>query len=279
MARADAHCKCEICGAEFTMYKYCYNRRDANQYEEWAAENITLCPDCYAKQREEKKKTSPIRCKLTYDENQLYPQGVKMWFAVTSNNAYQRKEELKSAGFKWDGDVRQWKYIFYIDSIEGLIDMALPILTTLEAQFGKIGCDSRRSFDEIRFDTSKPPRSSFRCTNYVAAWLLTACEVVKKRESDLVYPEYPEVLSELIGNKFWNGKFYGRDKDEIYISGKKITLSKEQMESIQGYRAAKLEYKNMMYSIMDEVTAETEKKWEEMEECCEAAEIDSSDDE
>lgn len=141
MARADAHCKCEICGTEFIKYKDCYNRRDADQYEEWAAKNITVCPDCYAKRRTEKKKTDPIRAKLAFDTKQVYPQGVRMWFAITSDNAYQRKEELKSAGFKWDGDAKQWKYIFYIDSIKGLIDIALPILNTLETQFGKIGWD------------------------------------------------------------------------------------------------------------------------------------------
>ena len=48
MAKARITCRCEICGKTFEHTKDCYNRMDANAYEQWAAQNITVCPACYA---------------------------------------------------------------------------------------------------------------------------------------------------------------------------------------------------------------------------------------
>lgn len=51
MAIASVTIKCSKCGKEFEHRRKRYNRSDANDYEAWAAENITLCPDCYRKQK------------------------------------------------------------------------------------------------------------------------------------------------------------------------------------------------------------------------------------
>lgn len=48
MAKATATCKCEKCGKEFVKVKICGNRKEADSFEEWAKENCTECPDCYA---------------------------------------------------------------------------------------------------------------------------------------------------------------------------------------------------------------------------------------
>lgn len=47
MAKASAVCTCKVCGKEFAKEKICYNRREADNFEEWAKENCTECPDCY----------------------------------------------------------------------------------------------------------------------------------------------------------------------------------------------------------------------------------------
>lgn len=49
MAKASIRIKCEACGQEFTHRKDCWNRDEAEKYEEWARDNITVCPACYAK--------------------------------------------------------------------------------------------------------------------------------------------------------------------------------------------------------------------------------------
>lgn len=57
MAKAVATCTCKQCGEEFTKIKYnCYNRSDADSWEEWAADYFDLCPDCYKAQQAEKKR-------------------------------------------------------------------------------------------------------------------------------------------------------------------------------------------------------------------------------
>lgn len=48
MAKAKVTCRCEVCGNTFEHVHTCHNRRDADSYEKWAAENITVCPACYA---------------------------------------------------------------------------------------------------------------------------------------------------------------------------------------------------------------------------------------
>lgn len=48
MAKVTIDLVCERCGKEFTHTKYCCNSREANTYENWATDNITMCPDCYS---------------------------------------------------------------------------------------------------------------------------------------------------------------------------------------------------------------------------------------
>lgn len=48
MAIATVTCNCKYCGKEFThRSRPCHSRRDADEYAEWAKENIDMCPDCY----------------------------------------------------------------------------------------------------------------------------------------------------------------------------------------------------------------------------------------
>lgn len=46
MAMATAKCTCEKCGEEFEIYKKCYNRRDADEFEAYAAAHYTECRKC-----------------------------------------------------------------------------------------------------------------------------------------------------------------------------------------------------------------------------------------
>lgn len=52
MAKIMVTVKCEKCGCEFTHIHRCKNRTEADKYEEWAKENITVCPECYKKELE-----------------------------------------------------------------------------------------------------------------------------------------------------------------------------------------------------------------------------------
>lgn len=54
MARVKITLTCADCGSTFEHIHYCRNSREAASYEAWAAENITVCPDCLRKAKQEK---------------------------------------------------------------------------------------------------------------------------------------------------------------------------------------------------------------------------------
>ena len=53
MARVKIECTCKVCGEKFTHIKTKYNREQADSYEEWAKEHITICPDCFRRNETE----------------------------------------------------------------------------------------------------------------------------------------------------------------------------------------------------------------------------------
>lgn len=46
MAIAKVNIKCKECGEYFEIRKKCFNRTEADNYEMWASDNITLCKKC-----------------------------------------------------------------------------------------------------------------------------------------------------------------------------------------------------------------------------------------
>lgn len=54
MARAIATCTCCICGNTFEKVTYRNNRRDADNWVEWAENAYTICPECEQKERDAK---------------------------------------------------------------------------------------------------------------------------------------------------------------------------------------------------------------------------------
>lgn len=54
MARVKITLRCTNCGQSFEHIHYCQNSREAASYEEWAKENITICPNCRAAAKNEK---------------------------------------------------------------------------------------------------------------------------------------------------------------------------------------------------------------------------------
>ena len=57
MAKATITCTCPECGATHYYTAICHNRREADNWEQYHADEATtrLCPDCYAKQRAEQR--------------------------------------------------------------------------------------------------------------------------------------------------------------------------------------------------------------------------------
>jgi hypothetical protein len=49
MAKASVKIVCEDCGKVFTWERKCFNRKQADETEEWAKDHVTQCPSCYGK--------------------------------------------------------------------------------------------------------------------------------------------------------------------------------------------------------------------------------------
>lgn len=54
MARAIAECTCAKCGAKFEKVQFRANRKMADEWKAWAEETLDTCPDCWAKEKQEK---------------------------------------------------------------------------------------------------------------------------------------------------------------------------------------------------------------------------------
>lgn len=66
MARTKITLTCKKCNCEFTHIHFSHNRKEADNYEQWAVENIAICPNCYKenKKEEENREISSLCEKL-----------------------------------------------------------------------------------------------------------------------------------------------------------------------------------------------------------------------
>ena len=108
MAKATAHCKCRICNGEFTRIKNnCRNRRQADQWEEWATKAFDLCPNCFRDEQRKKEKERGLLVSIVYNIASVRA-GVsnkdRDIAFIFSGDSYSHKEELKEMGAKYIGD-------------------------------------------------------------------------------------------------------------------------------------------------------------------------------
>ena len=73
MAIATVDLVCSTCGANFTHRHKCYNRNEANRYEDWAANNIHECPECRARRLKAEREEARVR---KYEQISLQIQGL-----------------------------------------------------------------------------------------------------------------------------------------------------------------------------------------------------------
>lgn len=58
MAKATAECTCKTCGKVYTATKICRNRRDADEWEQWATEHYDECSECYKARQQAERETA-----------------------------------------------------------------------------------------------------------------------------------------------------------------------------------------------------------------------------
>lgn len=79
MAKAKIELKCKKCGCEFVHTREFMKRSEANNYEEWAKENIKICSKCRKDEKDNNEvakaleilKSYPALCELNGTEKQV----------------------------------------------------------------------------------------------------------------------------------------------------------------------------------------------------------------
>lgn len=233
MAKASLYLKCKKCGKEFCHEKYFSNSKERNSYEEWARDAIDLCPDCYKaesreKMREENKKVGLILNASVVPGINLQNGEILMylWF---SGDTETHKEEIKSLGYHWDECKNADRY--YSLSLKREMCWGKRI----EAKDFE---EEIKKAEEIGAKKFVPDAGLFGSIHaQVAAkkhqeWLEIQ-EELKKLEK----PQMPDFLKEMIGDKPWNQKVYGKSSGRyvIYLDNEPVSLTDEQASSVKQY--------------------------------------------
>ena len=104
MARADATCTCATCGKTFTVTVFRRNRKEADSFEAWAAENIDECGECeaarIAKEHEaENEKSAAAAAEKGWPELTGSPKQVAWAVTIRENEMPQILEKVEQARF------------------------------------------------------------------------------------------------------------------------------------------------------------------------------------
>ena len=73
-------------------------------------------------------------------------------------------------------------------------------------------------------------------------------------------PEAPKILKD----RRWNGRFYGKDNNVVYLDGRKTTLSDNTISELKKYLEEKKQYNKNMDSV--DYVIENEHLYEKMKE-------------
>jgi hypothetical protein len=101
MARAIAHCTCNVCGTTFERIGYRHSRDEADSWQKYVEENFTLCTDCWKKQKEEERKALGLVCDIYVNIDLTRQKGMVMCTLVADGDTYPHKDELKNLGYRW----------------------------------------------------------------------------------------------------------------------------------------------------------------------------------
>ena len=255
MARATAVCTCRECGNTFEKWTTKHNRREADAWEEWARQNFDLCPDCYKAQKQEESKALGLVAEARLDDTAALLKGAAEVVIVIVNGGYERKDELKAAGYRWTEDFpasrKSGPAGLLLDIVGGpetkmwakrmpLADLAAAV-EEIQVMGGKIKLPSEGEqagyADALRYGQKKAAEKS-------AAAAEAEAKVAAALEALGPCPEYPEDVAAILAAGRWNGKIYGRRGNwSIYISGDKQALTDAQKEALVATQEARQEWR------------------------------------
>lgn len=224
MARGTARCTCSTCGAEFVKYNYnCYNRAAADSWEKWAEEHFDTCPDCYKEQVKAQNMVTPVKMEANFE---FHNNHVCYTLIVISDNAYDRRKDLRAAGFDFQNNYwRYWIPVSKEDWYENKGEKLKEDMASYLASHVDLVGDVR--FVKLTRQFRRPKKDE------VEKWFEAAIQLEKIGEK----PEWPEEFEAAIAGKRWNGRFYKGQR--IYISGVETVIDDDLYAEVMIAKAAR----------------------------------------
>lgn len=236
MAKATAICTCATCGAEFEKTAVKQNRRDANDWKDWAERNYDQCPKCWGAEQRKKERETPM-----YAEARINPYDTNGVILI-KGNTMPRKDDLKTLGYMWGIEPmtgamgifsgphgKCWYKIFapedYIEIFAELESLNIEVKTCIS------------DVDRIILDTK-------------LAQIKEAQAKIEEQFPQITKPECPDILK---GCR-WNKKIYGRSGNySIYPNGDKTVITDEQAAEIKKYLSDCEEYQKKIDELKQNV--------------------------
>ena len=246
MAVAKVECTCEYCGEKFFKKKTCYNRKEADSWEEWAKKAFTECPECYGKRVKEEEAKKPLTITLELDV--LTPALI----FTASGNTLENKDTLKAAGYHWDyaeegglfgglfsNPRRAWQKRVKLKAVLDSEEAPEEIVQAFR-EMDELGAVKKIGYSDADLAMVKNRLLDIKKT-----------EAAKQEElNKLQKPERPECLPK--GR--WNEKIYGSANGySIYVDGDKIVITADQKKELENWLDS--------WETYNKAVAEIEKKY------------------
>jgi DNA-directed RNA polymerase subunit RPC12/RpoP len=240
MAKATAECKCVECGTTFTKTKTCYNRTEANNWEQWAVDNYTQCPSCWGKEQRKKEEETPLQLIIDCDP---FSQTIIFHFAGNSKPV---KDQIKDLGYTW-GDMPMHGFLGILETKRPPLCWYKMIkLEEMEKELQNVKRlnpvikNNMTEIDIIAFANEKK--------RYEKEQIEKAKQEQEKQAKIDAIPK-PKVPAKLAGHK-WNQTIYGKKGNyTIYPDGVKTSITDDEKEEIDRYVIAKAEYKKAIVNV------------------------------
>ena len=233
MAKAIAVCVCEKCGQTFEKKVVKRNRAEADKWEEWASEHITLCPECYIKEldREEQAKPLTLHICLAPFSKEI----VLYWSGATK----QHKDKIKALGYYFgepiatEGGLPDW---LGISRPQKAWTKSLDVSEDIQAELEAAKSVAEKIVNNIRREDVDVLRQIMEKEQKKQAAI---AQIPKPSKPD-VYP-----------TGRWNKKVYGSGKNgfSIYVDGEKVGISAAEKQALEEYLASMEEYNKKINDI------------------------------
>jgi hypothetical protein len=225
MAIAKADCKCKTCGGAFRKTAEKRNRREADSWEQWAVENYDECPKCYAERM--RKADKELGLVLTV---KLQPFGKEMRVRLAFiGDTYPNKDNIKKlGGYRFD----------YVDAtnLSAMLSTSEPLKTWTKVI----------SLDDMEAEIEKAKGIGAKINSDITHAALTEAILINQEIKKTIEASEAEeakakataeqVKPEIIRNKYWNGKVYGKaGKYRVYLDNKETYITDAQAEELKAW--------------------------------------------